>query len=64
MQEEIRSCGCDGNNNNCCSPCSSSNGGFLRGLFGGNNCGCGDNSILFFILIFLLLFTNCGCCDR
>ena len=31
------------------------------GLFGG--CGCGDNSeILFFIIIFLLLFTNFGCC--
>lgn len=28
------------------------------GLFGG----CGDDcSILFFIIIFLLLFTNCGC---
>lgn len=58
MQEEVRGCGCgcDGNNN-CCN-----NGGFLSGLFGG--CGCGDNSILFFILIFLLLFTNCGCCNK
>lgn len=29
-----------------------------NGLFGG----CGDDcSILFFIIIFLLLFTNCGC---
>lgn len=27
------------------------------GLFGG----CGDSEILFFIIIFLLLFTNCGC---
>lgn len=54
MQEEMRNCGCD---NNCCN-----NGGFLSNLFGG--CGCGDNSILFFILIFLLLFTNCGCCNR
>lgn len=59
MQEEMRNCGCDNgcNNNNC-----GCNGGFLGNLFGG--CGCGDNSILFFILIFLLLFTNCGCCNR
>lgn len=40
------------------------------------NCGCGcnnglgnlfgcDSEILFFIIIFLLLFTNCGCgCGR
>ena len=58
MQEEVRNCGCEGGNNQ----------GILGGLFGGNNCGCGcgDNSILFFILIFLLLFTNCGCgcCNR
>lgn len=60
MQEEVRACGCDGNNNNCCG------GGFLSNLFGGNGCGCGcgDNSLLFFILIFLLLFNNCGCCNR
>ena len=33
-----------------------SRGGFF-------NNGCGDNSeILFFIIIFLLLFTNFGCC--
>lgn len=52
MQEE-RNCGCGCNNN----------GGFLNGLFGG--CGCGDNGILFFIIIFLLLFTNNGCgCGR
>ena len=57
MQEEVRGCSCDnGCNNNC------NNGGFLGNLFRG--CGCGDNSILFFILIFLLLFTNCGCCNR
>ena len=55
MQEDVRGCEC---NNNC------GRGGFLGNLFGGNNCGCGDNSILFFILIFLLLFTNCGCCNR
>ena len=35
MQEEVRACGCDGNNNNCCG------GGFLSNLFGGNGCGCG-----------------------
>lgn len=46
-----RDCGCGCNNN---------------GLFGGclnnnRNCGCGDSTILFFIIVFLLLFTNCGC---
>ncbi|MCI9365921.1 MAG: hypothetical protein HFJ54_05045 [Clostridia bacterium] len=53
-----RNCGCGcGNNNNC--------GGILGGLFGGNGCGCGGNSeILFFIIIFLLLFTNFGCCNN
>ena len=50
MQEEVRNCGCGCGNN----------AGFLNGLFGG--CGCGNNSeILFFIIIFLLLFTNFGC---
>ena len=42
--------------------------GPLSGLF--RNCGCNNNngcrnwdtSILFFIIIFLLLFTDCGCC--
>lgn len=34
------------------------------GLFSGNGCcGC-DSEILFFIIIFLLLFTNFGCCCR
>ena len=46
MQEEVRNCGCD-------------NGGFLGNFFGG--CGCQDNSMLFFILIFLILFCNCSC---
>ena len=55
MQEDVRGCGCD---NNC------NNGGLLGNLFGRNGCCGGDNSILFFILIFLLLFTNCGCCNR
>ncbi len=44
--DESRNCGC-GCNNGC-------------GL--GNFLGCGDSEILFFIIIFLLLFTNCGCC--
>ena len=52
MQDEIRNCGCN-------SGCGCNNGGFLNGLFGG--CGCGDSEILFFIIIFLLLFTNFGC---
>lgn len=52
MQEENRNC--------CCNNCG--NGGFLGNLFGG--CGCGDNSMLFFILIFLILFCNCGCNSR
>ena len=43
------------NNNRCCGGCG--NGGFLNGLFCGN-----DSEILFFIIIFLLLFTNFGCC--
>lgn len=58
MQDEVRSCGCN-------SGCGCNNGGFLNGLFGG--CGCGDSEILFFIIIFLLLFTNFGnnsCCGR
>lgn len=42
-------------NNRCCGGCN--NGGFLNGLFCGN-----DSEILFFIIIFLLLFTNFGCC--
>lgn len=37
--------------------CGCNNGGFLNGLFCGN-----DSEILFFIIIFLLLFTNFGCC--
>ena len=35
--------------------------GPFGGLFGGNGCGCSnDTEILFFIIIFLLLFTNFG----
>ena len=53
MEEDIRTCN---NNNN----------GILGGLFRNNGCGCGcgngDTSILFFLIIFLLLFTNYGCC--
>ena len=33
----------------------------LSGLF--NGCGC-NSEILFFIIVFLLLFTNFGCCNR
>lgn len=49
MPEEARNCGCNNN-------------GILGGLFGG----CSENSeVLFFIIIFLLLFTNFGCgCQR
>ena len=47
---EERGCGC----NPCCN-----NGGLFSNLF------CGDSEILFFIIIFLLLFTNFGCgCGR
>ena len=59
MPEEQRNCGC--NNNTC------GNNGFLGGLFGRNGCCGNDSEILFFIIIFLLLFTNfgCGCgCNR
>jgi hypothetical protein len=28
-----------------------------------NDCGC-NSEILFFVLIFLILFTNAGCCNR
>ena len=49
-----RNCGCGGNG---------CGGNSLGGLFGG--CGCGGNSeILFFLIIFLLLFTNFGCCNN
>lgn len=49
MPEEGRNCGC-GNN------------GILGGIFNGD--GCCNSEILFFIIVFLLLFTNCGCCGR
>ena len=56
MPEEQRNCGGQGN-----WGCGCNNGGFLGNLFGG--CGCnGNNEILFFIIVFLLLFTNFGCC--
>lgn len=47
MPEEGRNCGCGCGNN-----------GILGGLFGGDGC---NSEILFFIIVFLLLFTNCGC---
>lgn len=46
--QEERNCGCG---------CGNPMGGFL------SNC-CGNSEILFFIIIFLLLFTNCGCGNR
>ena len=48
----------ENSNRSCC------NNSPLGGLFGGNGCGCcgGDSEILFFIIVFLLLFTNFGCC--
>lgn len=59
MSEDNRACGCqDAPKDNC------QNGGLLSGLFRGCGCGCGDNGILFFIIVFLLLFTNCGCCNN
>ncbi len=44
--EENRNYGCG---------CNSCNNCGIRGIFNG------DSEILFFIIIFLLLFTNCGC---
>ena len=52
MPEEGRNCGCGCGNNN----------GVLGGLFGGD--GCCNSEILFFIIVFLLVFTHCGCCGR
>ena len=71
MQDDNRGncnsgCGCDDvqRGNCCCNDNCGCGNGLFGGLFGGNNCGCGcgDSGILFFIIIFLLLFTNCGCC--
>lgn len=54
VYSEPRNCGCGCGNN-----------GGLSGLLGGCGCGCGGNSeILFFLIIFLLLFTNFGCCNN
>ncbi|MBR2241513.1 MAG: hypothetical protein IJ890_09120 [Clostridia bacterium] len=52
MPEEGRNCGCG---------CGCGNNGILGGMFGGDGC---NSEILFFIIVFLLLFTNCGCCGR
>lgn len=49
MPEEGRNCGCG---------CGLGNNGILGNMFG-NGC---NSEILFFIIVFLLLFTNCGCC--
>lgn len=40
------------------------NCGCNNGIFGGCECNGCDNTILFFIIVFLLLFTNFGCCCR
>lgn len=57
MQDEMRNCGCG-----CNDDCRNNNCGFFGNVFGRNGgCGC-DTEILFFIIIFLLLFTNFGCC--
>lgn len=45
--------------------CGCNNNGFLGGLFGRRGCGCGNNSeVLFFLIVFLLLFTDFGCCNN
>ena len=66
MQDEMRNCGCGCNDGcGCNNNCGCGNNGFLGNLFGRNGCGCGDSEILFFIIVFLLLFTNFGCgCSR
>lgn len=70
MQDDNRgncnnNCGCDDvqRGNCCCNDNCGCGNGLFGGLFGRNNndCGCGDGGILFFIIVFLLLFTNCGC---
>ena len=48
-----RNCGCSGG-----CGCGCGNNGFLGNLCGGNS------EILFFLIIFLLLFTNFGCCNN
>ena len=50
-----------GDQRECCN-----NGGMLGGLFGKRGCGCGGNNseVLFFLIIFLLLFTDFGCCNN
>ena len=49
-------------NRDCGCGCGCNNGGLFNGIFGGND-GCSGNSgILFFLIVFLLLFTNNGCC--
>lgn len=51
MQDELRAC-CNDNDN------------MLGNMCGGRNCCSNDTEILIFLLIFLLLFTNFGCCCR
>jgi len=49
MPDDGRNCGCG---------CGCNNNGFLGNLFGGDGC---NSEILFFIIVFLLLFSNNGC---
>lgn len=60
MPEEGRNCGCN-NNCGCGCGCGCGNNGILGGLFNGDGC---NSEILFFIIVFLLLFTNFGGCCR
>ena len=39
--------------------CGCNNGGLFSSLSGGNN-----GEVLFFLVVFLLLFTNFGCCNK
>jgi len=48
MNDNFGSCGCGCNCGN--------NNGILGGLFGGEN-----SEVLFFLVVFLLLFTSFGC---
>lgn len=44
--------------------CGCGNSGPLGGLFGQRGCCGGDSTVLFFLIVFLLLFTNFGCCGN
>lgn len=44
----------------CCGGCGGSNG--IGGIFGGNGCGCGNDSDCSWIIILILLLCCCGGC--